>query len=53
MDDIKEIEGVEGVFKIQKQKILYEFSSNSNFIYCQNYDTKEVIKEIKINKEEC
>lgn len=50
MNDLKEIEGVDGVFKIQKQKILYEFSSNSNFMYCQDYETKKIIKSVKINK---
>lgn len=50
MNDLKEIEGVEGIYKIAPQKIMYEFFSNSNYMYCRDYNTKEITKEIKIKE---
>ncbi len=48
---LQEVEGMEGIFEIKPQKILYEFKSNSNFMYCIDFETKKVIKERRIKNE--
>lgn len=44
-DDLHEIEGFEGFFKFKPCKILYKFTTNSNFIYCKDFETDEIIAE--------
>lgn len=39
-----EIEGVKGIYNMTPQKILYEFTSNSNYIYCKDYKTGKIKK---------
>lgn len=51
MDNLQEIDGMQGIYKIEPQKIMYEFSYNSNFMYCQDYKTKKTIKSIKFKEE--
>ena len=48
---LQEVEGMEGIFEIKPQKILYEFKSNSNFMYCIDFETKKIIKERRIKND--
>lgn len=50
-NDLHEIEGFEGVFKFTPYKILYEFTSNSNFIYCKDFSSGKIISQKFLKKE--
>lgn len=41
---LHEIEGVEGFFRFQPQKIMYKFWYDSNFAYCEDYNKAKIVK---------
>lgn len=47
-NNLQEIENVEGLFKVEPQMIMYKFYSNSNFMYCEDYRTGKIVKEVKL-----
>ena len=48
--NLQEIDGIKGIFDIVPQKIMYEFTSNSNFIYCKDYETGKILKTKQIEE---